>query len=175
MKSYLNSNKNLDVNDRLGMSICVANGMDYLIKQHYIHRDLAARNCLVRSNKSVVVSFLSLCQDTHKADYFGLNGVPVPVRWLSPESIQEERYTEKTDVWSFGVTVWEVFSGGDRPYASFTDDDIVKGVPLDLRLTKPKVCPVEVFDIVKACWETKADDRPTFAELKASITDVKLE
>lgn len=177
LSAYLKENNDLDFNDRLGMSMSVVNGMDYLVRQHYIHRDLAARNCLVRPNKSVVISFLSLCEDTHKEDYHMLNGVPVPLRWLSPESMNEEKYTEKSDVWSFGVTVWEIFTGGDRPrpYNAFSDEDVLNGVPLDLRLTKPKVCPEELFYIVSECWDNSPDARPTFSELKKRIGGVNVE
>ncbi|XP_066926896.1 inactive tyrosine-protein kinase 7-like [Clytia hemisphaerica] len=175
LKGYLDRNKNLSIHERLDMSMCVANGMDYLIAQHYMHRDLAARNCVVRANKSVSISFLSLCEDTYKDDYFSLNDYPVPLRWLSPECIQEENYSEKSDVWSFGITVWEIFSNGDRPYANFDNDAVLKGVCLDLRLTKPKDCPDSIFHIMESCWLKEASERPSFADLKSAINDVKID
>ena len=170
----MNKNKNLEVSDLLGMSICVANGMDYLVKQHYMHRDLAARNCVVRSNKSVMVSFLSLCEDTYKDDYYSLNDVPVPLRWLSPEAIQEDSYSEKSDVWSFGVTVWEIFSLGERPYSDLSNEAVLKGVCADLRLKKPDNCPGSVYDILVKCWSATSSERPSFADLKTLLSDAKV-
>jgi len=170
----LNKNKNLEISDLLGMSICIANGMDYLVKQQYMHRDLAARNCVVRSNKSVMVSFLSLCEDTYKDDYYSLNDVPVPLRWLSPEAIQEESYSVKSDVWSFGITIWEVFSLGEKPYSSLDNEAVLKGVCADLRLTKPDNCPDSVYGILEKCWNATSSERPIFADLKTLLSDAKV-
>lgn len=175
LKSYLTNTKDLDVSDRLGMGICVAKGMDYLIKQHYMHRDLAARNCVVRSNKSVLITFLSLCEDTYKDDYYTLNDAPVPLRWLSPEAIQEENYSEKSDVWSFGVTIWEIFSGGENPYSSFDNDAVLKGVCMDLRLTKPTGCPNSIYSIMESCWNVNPDERPNFSDLKTLVSEASVD
>lgn len=174
MKQYLRNNKDLDVTDRLGMSLCVVNGMDYLIKQGYIHRYLAARNCVVKSNNSVMVSFLSLCEDSYREDYYNIHEIPVPLRWLSPEAIQSEAYSEKSDVWSFGVTVWEVFASGEQPYSGHDDKYVHKNVGTDLRLSAPSGCPDAVFTIMERCWASDVNERPSFSDLAVMVTNVEI-
>lgn len=173
MKQYLKSNKDLDTSQRLQMCLCIVNGMDYLVKQGYIHRDLAARNCVVKSNKDVMISFFSLCEDVYQEDYYNIHGIPVPLRWLSPEAIESEAYSEKSDVWSFGVTVWEVFASGEQPYSGHNDEHVHKNILADLRLSIPSGCPQSVFEILEKCWVSDADKRPTFSELASMFADVE--
>lgn len=174
MKGYLQQNTELDANDRLGMSICVVKGMDYLVKQGYIHRDLAARNCVVKSNQSVMVSFFSLCEDTYREDYYNIHAVPLPLRWLSPEAMESENYSEKSDVWSFAVTVWEVYSSGARPYAEHEDTYVYKHISNDLRLSIPSECPKDIVNILEKCWQNEPENRPTFSELVDLMTSADI-
>ena len=157
------------------MSYSIASGMEYLIKLRYIHRDLAARNCIVYPDSNVKVSFLSLCEDTHSSDYHLLNGIPVPLRWLSPEAIQAENYSEKSDVWSFGVTMWEIFSRGQQPFSDFKDEEVLEKVCKDLRLPKPLQCPQLVYEVMQKCWIVDTAKRPSFEELTSLIAEVNLD
>ena len=161
---------------QLEMCFSIASGMEYLIKLRYIHRDLAARNCIVYSNNNVKVSFLSLCEDTYSNDYHLLNGVPVPLRWLSPEAIQAENYSEKSDVWSFGVTMWELFSAGEQqPYGEFDNEKVLEGICKDLRLAKPGDCPQSAYEVMQKCWIVDTSKRPSFEELTSLIADINID
>ena len=159
---------------RLKMAACMASGMEYLIQLHYIHRDLACRNCIPYPDHSVKVSFLSICEDLYHDDYYLLNNIPVPLRWLSPEAIQSEAYSEKSDVWSFGVTVWEMFSHGATPYGDVRNDKVVQGVCKELRLTQPAGCPLAVYEVMQQCWLTDVNARPTFLQLTNMLNDINL-
>ena len=174
MKEYLLQKTELTQSDRLNMCTCVVKGMDYLVKQGYIHRDLAARNCVVKSDKSVLISFFSLCEDIYKDDYYNLNDIPVPLRWLSPEAIQSEEYSEKSDVWSFGVTMWEIFSCGAQPYADHDNEYVHKHLCTDLKLEIPDGCSKPVYEIMDKCWYADVNRRPTFSELSNMVTDVEV-
>lgn len=172
LKQHLTSGFDISSSARLHMAFCIASGMEYLIKLHYIHRDLAARNCIPYVTNNVKVSFLSICEDLYHDDYYLLNSIPVPLRWLSPEAIRSEAYSEKSDVWSFGVTMWEIFSGGKTPYSDCKNDKVLDGVCKELRLPMPRGCPQNVFGIMKQCWIADSNQRPSFEELTSLISEI---
>lgn len=174
MKMYLSNQKHISNTARVNMAFCIASGMDYLIKHHYIHRDLAARNCIPYPDNNVKVSFLSICEDLYSEDYYLLNNIPVPLRWLSPEAIQTESYSEKSDVWSYGVSIWELFSGGKRPYADCKNESVLDGVCKDMRLTMPNSCPDAVYEVMTKCWLNDATQRPSFDELTCMLSEINV-
>ena len=153
------------------MALDIAQGMEYLVSLRYIHRDLSARNCIAITNQKVKISFLSLCEDTFKDDYYLLNDIPVPLRWLSPEAITDESYSEKSDVWSFGITLWEVFSGGQKPYLDYDNEQVRDGVCQDLRLPLLEKCPLQVYELMKKCWIVDTNERPSFHELVREMSE----
>lgn len=175
LKEYLQSKPDLTPTERLNISFGVASGMEYLIKQRYVHRDLAARNCVVFPNNGVKVSFLSLCEDVYSDDYYLLNDIPVPLRWLSPEAIKSGHYSEKSDVWSFGVTMWEIFSGGKKPYADLDNKEVQESVCSDVRLPTLVECPKHVTAVMERCWLVDISQRPTFEELTCAIAEINLD
>ena len=164
-------NVSITQTERGNIALDIAQGMEYLVSLRYIHRDLSTRNCIAISNQKVKISFLSLCEDTFKDDYYLLNDVPVPLRWLSPEAITNESYSEKSDVWSFGVTLWEVFSGGQKPYFDYDNEQVREGVCRDLRLPLPEKCPLHVYELMKKCWIVDKNERPSFQELVSEMSE----
>ena len=179
MKQYLNemnNSKSPDFPASTCVDMCtqIATGMAYLVRMRYIHRDLAARNCVTFAGNRVKVAFLSLCEDTYTQDYYLLNGIPVPLRWLSPEAILHEKYSEKSDVWSFAVVMWEIFTLGRQPYDEYNDQTVADGVCKDLRLPKPVSCPYDVYALMVRCWNVDVQKRPCFDELATVLADVKI-
>ncbi|KAK7063184.1 BDNF/NT-3 growth factors receptor [Halocaridina rubra] len=109
--------KSLGKEDLLNMSVQIASGMEYLSSQHFVHRDLACRNCLVGENLCVKISDFGMSRDVYTCDYYKVGGTRMlPVRWMAPESIMFGKFTLESDVWSFGVVLWEMYSFGKQPY-----------------------------------------------------------
>ncbi|XP_065910189.1 hepatocyte growth factor receptor-like isoform X5 [Dysidea avara] len=128
---------------RMCCDIC--NGMKYLASIRFIHRDLAARNCMVDKDLVIKVADFGLARDIYTEDYYRMgHRAQVPVRWMPPESILDRYYDHKTDVWSFGVVCWEVFSLGKLPYAGLDNQNIVKYIESEKRLSKPALCSSDI-------------------------------
>uniref|UniRef100_K1Q7I8 Receptor tyrosine-protein kinase erbB-4 n=1 Tax=Magallana gigas TaxID=29159 RepID=K1Q7I8_MAGGI len=140
--------------------------MAYLEERGIVHRDLAAKNLLVQSPGQIKITDFGLAKllDINEDEYHAAGG-KMPIKWLAVECIQQRIFTHKSEVWSFGVTVWELFTYGQRPYENVR----VRGVP-DLlekgeRLPQPSICTIDVYTIMIKCWMLDADSRPSFFEL----------
>ena len=159
------------------VNICaeVASGMNYLTNHGgHVHKDLAARNCLVNKSFNVKISFLSLNQGTYPKEYYKRNGELIPLRWMAPEALKGA-FDEVSDVWSFGILMWEVYTEGILPYEERSDEEVHKSVPYDLRLTKPESCPGKIFKMMEQCWEDESEDRPTFGQLCEDFSEIPRE
>lgn len=141
--------------------------MNYLQTQHFVHRDLAARNILLSSKHQAKISDFglsrALCTDNNY--YQSSQGGKWPIKWYSPESCNFGTFSHASDVWSFGVTLWEMYSFGQPPYGSMVGADVIKMVEAGGRLTKPDACPDNVFEIMSSCWNYDPKNRPTFRYL----------
>ena len=158
------------------LSICVqiANGMTYLASNNYIHRDLASRNCLVGQNYVIKIGDFGLSRDLYDSAYYCTKGkAKVPIRWMSTECYYG-KFSEKSDVWAYGVTVWEIYTmGREQPYAFLSNQDVVddalKG-PHRTLLSKPSYCPQEVYDIVcQHCWLSIPEERAQFDKIYSML------
>ena len=157
----------LDITQLLDICKQVASGMAYLEKKIYIHCDLACRNCLISTGMTVKISDFGMAHKLDDQDYVQLYGqVTVPLRWMAPESINCGIFSLKSDIWSFGVVVWEVFSFAMVSYLGH-NLDAVKGMILRGKLLgKPKGCPTNVFSVVEdSCWNLEPSKRTTFTNL----------
>ncbi len=140
--------------------------MEYLACKLCIHRDLAARNVLVGEGHVMKIADFGLTRSIPNNDYYRkTTDGRLPVKWMAPEALFDRRYTVKSDVWSYGVLLWEIFSRGGNPYPSVPVEklfDLLKG---GYRMERPYDASPDVYDIMMACWQQQSADRPTFSEL----------
>uniref|UniRef100_A0A8D0D611 Tyrosine-protein kinase n=1 Tax=Sander lucioperca TaxID=283035 RepID=A0A8D0D611_SANLU len=153
----------------------VSEGMAYLESQQYIHRDLAARNCLVDGNGTVKVTDFGLSRYVLDDEYTSSAGSKFPVRWSPPEVLLYCKFSSKSDIWAYGVLLWEVYTLGRLPYERLNNTEIVDQVSRGLRLYRPQLANEKVYSIMSSCWLEKADDRPTFQELALTVQDLLYE
>lgn len=144
----------------------IAKGMAYLEERGIVHRDLAARNVLVQSPGQIKITDFGLAKllDINEDEYHAAGG-KMPIKWLALECIQQRIFTHKSDVWSFGVTVWELFTYGQRPYENVRARDVPDLLEKGERLPQPSICTIDVYMIMIKCWMLDADSRPSFFEL----------
>ncbi|KAJ3639318.1 hypothetical protein Zmor_002683 [Zophobas morio] len=145
----------------------IACGMNYLEEQRFIHRDLAARNILLASQHQAKISDFGLSRalGTDHEYYRAMQGGKWPLKWYAPESYNYGQFSHKSDVWSFGVTIWEMYSFGDVPYGEMKGSDAIKVIEDGDRLKQPEACPDRIYEVMMKCWEYDAENRPTFKEL----------
>ncbi|XP_038137214.1 tyrosine-protein kinase BTK [Cyprinodon tularosa] len=153
----------------------VSEGMAYLEQQQYIHRDLAARNCLVDSNGTVKVTDFGLSRYVLDDEYTSSAGSKFPVRWSPPEVLLYCKFSSKSDIWAYGVLMWEVYTLGKLPYERLNNTEIVDQVSRGLRLFRPQLANEKVYSIMMLCWSDKPDERPTFQELAYNVQDLLYE
>ncbi|XP_022322441.1 tyrosine-protein kinase Tec-like isoform X1 [Crassostrea virginica] len=150
----------------LDMCSQVCNGMAYLEKRRFIHRDLAARNCLVGQSTVVKVADFGLARYVIDDEYTSSTGTKFPVKWAPPEVLSYTRFSSKSDVWAYGVLMWEIFTGGVMPYDKMKNVEVVDYVcHSKLRLEKPGACPEKIYKVMLQCWQHEADKRPSFSDL----------
>ncbi|XP_029606992.1 ephrin type-B receptor 1-like isoform X2 [Salmo trutta] len=153
----------------VGMMRGIAAGMKYLAEMNYVHRDLAARNILVNSNLVCKVSDFGLSRylqdDTSDPIYTSSLGGKIPVRWTAPEAIAYRKFTSASDVWSYGIVMWEVMSFGERPYWDMSNQDVINAIEQDYRLPPPMDCPTALHQLMLDCWQKDRNARPKFTDI----------
>ncbi|KAM3866316.1 ephrin type-A receptor 3-like [Diretmus argenteus] len=155
----------------VGMLRGIASGMKYLSDMSYVHRDLAARNILVNSNLVCKVSDFGLSrvlEDDPEAAYTTRGG-KIPIRWTAPEAIAYRKFTSASDVWSYGIVMWEVVSYGERPYWEMSNQDVIKAIDEGYRLPAPMDCPVVLHQLMLDCWEKGRSERPKFGQIVTTL------
>lgn len=175
LKSYVEKDENEFILGEL-LEIClqVAAGMHYLASKNIIHRDLAARNCMVDDEKIVKVADFGLARDLYKKDYYiSSPNTPLPFKWMALEVLDgKNKFSEKTDMWSFGVLCWEVLTEGSSPYFGMKNADVKPYLKGGQRLDKPDTVPDYVYSLLLSCWLEDPSLRPNFGEIKRSIEEV---
>lgn len=156
----------LEVRELVSAAYQVARGMAYLASKKCIHRDLAARNVLVTEDSVMKIADFGLARDIHHIDYYKktTNG-RLPVKWMAPEALFDRIYTHQSDVWSFGVLLWEIFTLGGSPYPGVPVEELFKLLKEGHRMEKPSACPQELYLMMRDCWHAVPSRRPTFQQL----------
>ncbi|CAJ1071253.1 muscle%2C skeletal receptor tyrosine-protein kinase [Xyrichtys novacula] len=152
--------------EQLSISKQIAAGMAYLSERKFVHRDLATRNCLVGEEMVVKIADFGLSRNIYSADYYKANeNDAIPIRWMPPESIFYNRYTTESDVWAYGVVLWEIFSHGMQPYYGMGHEEVIYYVRDGHILSCPENCPLELYNLMRLCWSTHPSDRPSFSSI----------
>nr|XP_025036773.1 ALK tyrosine kinase receptor [Pelodiscus sinensis] len=174
LKSFLRETRprpsqpsSLSMLDLLHVARDIACGCQYLEENHFIHRDIAARNCLLTCQgpgRVAKIGDFGMARDIYRASYYRKGGCAMlPIKWMPPEAFMEGIFTSKTDTWSFGVLLWEIFSLGYMPYPSKSNQEVLEFVTNGGRMNPPKNCPGPVYRIMTQCWQHQPEDRPNFA------------
>ncbi|XP_037389163.1 ephrin type-B receptor 4a isoform X2 [Pygocentrus nattereri] len=157
----------------VGMLRGIASGMKYLSEMSYVHRDLAARNILVNSNLVCKVSDFGLSrflqENSSDPTYTSSLGGKIPIRWTAPEAIAFRKFTSASDVWSYGIVMWEVMSFGERPYWDMSNQDVINAIEQDYRLPPPPECPTHLHQLMLDCWQKERTARPRFTNIVSAL------
>ncbi|XP_044753291.1 ALK tyrosine kinase receptor isoform X2 [Coccinella septempunctata] len=159
----------LTMNDLILISIDVCKGCRYLEENRFIHRDLAARNCLLTTKgpgRVVKIADFGMARDVYRSDYYRKGGkAMLPIKWMPPEAFLDGIFSSKTDVWSYGVLLWEIMSMGYMPYTGCANREVMQLVTSGGRLDPPANCPGPIYGLMTQCWHPTPEQRPTFATI----------
>lgn len=151
--------------DQIGFAFDTSCGMAYLESRHVVHRDLAARNVLLSDEGKAKVADFGLAS----TDGATIDSGKLPIKWTAPEALRHSQFSNKSDMWSFGILLWEIYSFGRVPYPRIPLGDVVKHVEKGYQMEAPEGCPAQVYTIMKDAWELEPDRRPTFASSRDSL------
>jgi len=156
---------------KMGIDVSIA--MNYLGSQKIIHRDLSARNLLVDEHNSIKVADFGLSRHTTDNQYIAKSNF-FPIRWTAPEAGFYGKYSTKSDVWSFGIVLYEIITKGKIPYESFTKEEVLKQIEKGYRIPCPDECPESLYIIMAKCWSKNPNERPSFLEIKNDLESANI-
>uniref|UniRef100_A0A3P9AJP3 receptor protein-tyrosine kinase n=1 Tax=Esox lucius TaxID=8010 RepID=A0A3P9AJP3_ESOLU len=172
--THANNIPSVSLSDLLHMSVQISSGMRYLASLNFVHRDLATRNCLLDRRLTIKIADFGMSRNLYSSDYYRIQGRAVlPIRWMAWESILLGKFTTASDVWAFGVTLWEIFTlCKEQPYSLLSDEQVIENTGEFFRnqgrqifLFPPPLCPSSLFELMMRCWDRDIADRPTFEGL----------
>ncbi|XP_078379553.1 uncharacterized protein LOC144662584 [Oculina patagonica] len=161
--------------DLLSFAWQIARGMNFLSSNGFVHRDLAARNVLLGEDKVVKITDFGLMRQTYENVYKLKKGKKLPVKWMAPEALYNSEYTTKSDVWSFGILLWELSTMGGNPYPGINNKELYNLLKTGYRMEKPDTCSDKLYQLVLDCWKDEPSERPTFESATRSLEQMMLE
>jgi len=151
--------------DQIKFALDTCQGMEYLESRNVIHRDLAARNVLISEHEDAKVSDFGLALH----NYTFLESGKLPIKWTAPEALKTQKFSSKSDMWSFGVLLWEIYSFGRVPYPRIPLADVVKHVEKGYRMEAPEGSPKSIYDLMKKAWRIDPEERPSFRDVRMAL------
>uniref|UniRef100_A0A3B4FM28 receptor protein-tyrosine kinase n=1 Tax=Pundamilia nyererei TaxID=303518 RepID=A0A3B4FM28_9CICH len=176
--THANNIPSVSLSDLLHMAVQISSGMKYLASLNFVHRDLATRNCLLDRRLTIKIADFGMSRNLYSSDYYRIQGRAVlPIRWMAWESILLGKFTTASDVWAFGVTLWEIFTlCKEQPYSLLSDEQVIENTGEFFRnqgrqifLYAPPLCPPSLFELMMRCWSRDIPDRPTFEGLYQAL------
>uniref|UniRef100_A0A1A9X2U1 receptor protein-tyrosine kinase n=1 Tax=Glossina brevipalpis TaxID=37001 RepID=A0A1A9X2U1_9MUSC len=171
---YLEDKPQLTEKHLVSFAFQIARGMEYLASRRCIHRDLAARNVLVSNDYVMKIADFGLARDVQDTDYYRkkTNG-RLPIKWMAPESLQDKFYDSQSDVWSYGVLLWEIMTYGDQPYPNvMSAEELYSFLITGQRMEKPFRCSLNIYMLMRQCWHFDSNARPTFSEIVENLDKI---
>ncbi|KAG1948461.1 focal adhesion kinase 1 isoform q [Pimephales promelas] len=173
LRSFLQVRKyNLDLSTLILFSYQLSTALAYLESKRFVHRDIAARNVLVSSTDCVKLGDFGLSRYMEDSSYYKASKGKLPIKWMAPESINFRRFTSASDVWMFGVCMWEILMFGIKPFQGVKNNDVIGRIENGERLAMPQNCPPTLYSLMTKCWAYDPSKRPRFTELKTQLSTI---
>ncbi|XP_056273507.1 protein tyrosine kinase 2aa isoform X7 [Pseudoliparis swirei] len=173
LRSFLQVRKyNLDLSSLILFAYQLSTALAYLESKRFVHRDIAARNVLVSSVDCVMLGDFGLSRYMEDSSYYKASKGKLPIKWMAPESINFRRFTSASDVWMFGVCMWEILMFGIKPFQGVKNNDVIGRIENGERLAMPAQCPPTFYSLMTKCWSYDPSKRPRFTELKTQLNTI---